>query len=81
MDLHVFPTLIPPPASLRIPTLWVFPVHQARALVSCIHPGLAICFTLDGILVSVLCVLLSANCVTQLRNLGFTLALPSLPGV
>ena len=28
---------------------WVFPVHQARALVSCIQPGLVICFTLDNI--------------------------------
>ena len=34
MDLHVFPILIPPPASLPIPSLWVFP------LVSCIQPGL-----------------------------------------
>ena len=44
MDLHVFP----------IPSLWVFPVHQPGALVSCIQPGLVICFTLDGILVSML---------------------------
>ena len=29
--------------------LWVFPVHQAWALVSCIQPGLVICFTLDNI--------------------------------
>ena len=26
-----------------------FPVHQVRALVSCIQPGLVICFTLDNI--------------------------------
>ena len=30
------------------------PVHQPRALVSCIHPGLVICFTLDNIQVSML---------------------------
>ena len=32
----------PPPTSLPIPSLWVFPVHQPRGLVSCIQPGLAI---------------------------------------
>ena len=37
MDLHVFPILIPPPTSLTIPSLWVFPVHQPWALVSCIR--------------------------------------------
>ena len=30
------------------------PVHQVRALVSCIQPGLVICFTLDNIHVSML---------------------------
>ena len=40
MDLHVLPIPIPPPASLSTPSLWVFPVHQPRALVSCIQPGL-----------------------------------------
>ena len=54
MDLHVFPILIPPPTSLSTRFFWVFPVHQARALVSCIQPGLVICFTLDNIHVSML---------------------------
>ena len=31
------------------PSLWVFPVYQPWALVSCIQPGLVICFTLDNI--------------------------------
>ena len=44
MDLRVFPIPIPPPASLPTPLLWVFPVHQPWALVSCIQPGLVICF-------------------------------------
>ena len=42
MDLHVFPIPIPPPASLPIPSLWVFPVHQPWAPVSYIQPGLVI---------------------------------------
>ena len=49
MDLHVFPIPIPPPITLSDQSLWVFPVHQPRALVSCIQPGLEICFTLDNI--------------------------------
>ena len=49
MELHVFPIPIPPPTSLSTRPLWVFPVHQVRALVSCIQPGLVICFTLDNI--------------------------------
>ena len=44
----------PPPTSLSTRFLWVFPVHQAWALVSCIWPGLVICFTLDNIHVSML---------------------------
>ena len=49
MKLHVFPIPITPPTSLSTRFLWVLPVHQARALVSCIQPGLVICFTIDNI--------------------------------
>ena len=54
MNLHVFPIPIPPPTSLSTQILWVFPVHQAWALVSCIQAGLVICFTLENIHVSML---------------------------
>ena len=54
MDLHVFPLLIPPPTSLSTRSLWVFSVHQPWALVSCIQPGLLICFSLYSILVLML---------------------------
>ena len=53
-DLHVFPIPIPPPTSPSTRSLWVFPEHQVRALVSCIQPGLVICFTLDKIRVLML---------------------------
>ena len=54
MDLHVFPIPILTPTSFSIPSVWAFPVHQPWALVSCIQPGLVICFTLDSILVLML---------------------------
>ena len=48
------PHPVPPSTSRPSPSHRVFPVHQPRALVSCIKPGLAICFTLDNIHVSML---------------------------
>ena len=54
MDLHVFPIPIPPAVSLPIPIPLGLPSAPGPALVSCIQPGLLICFTLDNILVSML---------------------------
>ena len=49
MGLHVLPIPIPPRTSLSTRSLQVFPLHQVRALVSCIQPGLVIRSTLDNI--------------------------------
>ena len=54
IDLYAFPVLIPPPTTHSTRSLQVFPVHQVRALFSCIQPGLVICSTLDNIHVSML---------------------------
>ena len=54
MGLHVLPILNPIPSSLPIPSLWVIPVTSPEHPVSCIKPGLEICFTYDNIHVSML---------------------------
>ena len=54
MGLHVFPIPIPSPTSLSTRYPYVFPVHHVWVRVSCIQPGLVICFTLDTIHASML---------------------------
>ena len=48
-EVTCIPHPIPPPTSLSTRFLLVFPVPQAQALVSCIPPGLVVCFTIDNI--------------------------------
>ena len=50
--VHVFPILNPPPTSLCVTSLWVIPVHQPQALISCIEARLVIHFLYDIIHVS-----------------------------
>ena len=52
MGVHVFLILNPLPTFLPIPSLWVFQCTSPEHPVSCIEPGLAICFTYDIIHVS-----------------------------
>ena len=48
----MFPILNPPLSSFPIPFLWVVPVHQPQASISCIEPGLGTHFIYDIIHVS-----------------------------
>ena len=50
--VHVFPILNAPPTSHPIPSLWAIPWTNPEHPVSCIEPGLVICFTYDKIHVS-----------------------------
>ena len=54
MGVHVFPILNPPPTSLPVPCLWYVPCQctSPKHPVSCIEPGLVICFIYDIIHVS-----------------------------
>ena len=52
MGVHIFPILNP--SSLPIPSLWSSQCTSPEHPVSCIEPGLVICFTYDDIHVSML---------------------------